>query len=63
MSVLSQQEIVKVRKAAEESITLSNELKSSVVEANLRHLNASVKKLLAKKDAKIEIFVMKGKAD
>jgi len=60
MSVLSQQEIVKVRKAAEESITLSNEMKSTAVDEKLRHLNASVKKLLAKKDAKIEIFVMKG---
>jgi len=37
-----------------------NEIKQSVVDERLRTLNAAVKKLLAKKDAKIEIFVMKG---
>lgn len=60
---LSQQELAKVRKTAEESVTLSNDMKSTAVDENLRTLNAAVKKLLAKKDATVEIFVMKGKAD
>jgi hypothetical protein len=59
---LSQQEIAKVRNNAE-SITLSNEMKSTAVDEKLRTLNAAVKKLLAKKDATVEIFVMKGKAN
>ena len=60
---LSQQELAKVRKTAEESVTLSNDMKSTAVDEKLRTLNAAVKKLLAKKDATVEIFVMKGKAD
>ena len=63
MSALSQQELAKVRKAAEESVTLSNEMKQSFVDEKIRMLNSSIKKLLAKKDATVEIFVMKGKAD
>jgi hypothetical protein len=60
MSALSQQEMMKVRKAAEETITLSNDMKPTVVDEKLRHLSAAIKKLLGKKDAKIEIFAMKG---
>ena len=60
---LSQQELAKVRKTAEESVTLSNDMKSTAVDEKLRTLNAAVKKLLAKKDATVEIFAMKGKAD
>ena len=63
MSALSQQELAKVRKAAEESVTLSNEMKQIIVDEKIRTLNSSIKKLLAKKDATVEIFVMKGKAD
>jgi hypothetical protein len=63
MSALSQQELAKVRKAAEESVTLSNEMKQSFVDEKIRSLNASIKKLVAKKDVTVEIFVMKGKAD
>ena len=59
----SQQELAKVRKAAEESVTLSNEMKQSFVDEKIRSLNASIKKLVAKKDVTVEIFVMKGKAD
>ncbi len=58
--MLSQQELQKIRKTALESVTLTNDTKSTAIEEKLRSLNASVKKLLAKKDAKIEIFVMKG---
>ena len=50
MSALSQQELAKVRKAAEESVTLSNEMKQSFVDEKIRSLNASIKKLLMKKD-------------
>ena len=63
MSALSQQELAKVRKAAEESVTLSNEMKQSFVDEKIRSLNAFIKKLVAKKDVTVEIFVMKGKAD
>ena len=63
MSALSQQELAKVRKAAEESVTLSNEMKQSFVDEKIRSLNASIKKLVAKKDVTVEIFVVKGKAD
>ena len=58
MSALSQQELAKVRKAAEESVTLSNEMKQSFVDEKIRSLNASIKKLLMKKDSVIEIFVL-----
>jgi len=58
--MLSQQEIKKIQQNALESLTLGNDMKSTAVDEKLRSLNASVKKLLAKKDVKIEIFVMKG---
>jgi hypothetical protein len=58
--MLSQQELQKIRKTALESVTLTNDTKSTAIEEKLRSLNASVKKLLAKKDATIQIFVMKG---
>jgi len=58
--MLSQQDMTKIHKAAEESVTLSNDMKSTAVDEKLRTLNAAVKKLLTKKDAKIEIFVTKG---
>ena len=60
---ISPQELAKFRKTAEESVTLSNDMKSTAVDEKLRTLNAAVKKLLAKKDATVEIFAMKGKAD
>jgi hypothetical protein len=59
MSQLSPSELTKVRKVAEVSVTLKNEMKQSFVEEKLRTLNASIKKLLAKKDATVEIFVVK----
>jgi len=60
MSALSQQELQKIRKTALESVTLTNDIKSTAIDEKLRTMNAAVKKLLAKKDAQIEIFVMKG---
>ena len=59
---LSQQELEKVRKTAEESANLSNEMKQSVIDEKIRTLNASIRKLLSKK-VTVEIFVMKGKAN
>ena len=60
MSNLTQSELTKVRKAALYSVTISNEMKSSVVDAKLRELNAEIKKVLAKNGMTIEIFVTKG---
>jgi hypothetical protein len=60
MSQLSLAELAKVRKVAAVSVTLKNEMKQSVVEEKLRTLNVSIKKLLMKKDAAVEIFVVKG---
>jgi hypothetical protein len=60
MSQLSPSELAKVRKVAEVSVTLKNEMKQSFVEEKLRTLNTSIKKLLSKKDATVEIFVVKG---
>ena len=58
MSQLSPSELAKVRKVALHSVTLSSELKTSVVDAKLRELNAEIKKVLAKNGMTIEIFVM-----
>jgi hypothetical protein len=60
MSAPSQHELRKFRKAAVESIIISNEMKQAAVEERLRTLASAVKRQLAKKDAQIEIFVMKG---
>ena len=59
MSNLTQSELAKVRKLADESVTLKNEMKQSVVEEKLRTLNASIKKLLIKKDTTVEIIAIK----
>jgi uncharacterized protein YlzI (FlbEa/FlbD family) len=59
MSKLSPSEIEKVRKLADASITLNNEMKQSVIEEKLRKLNASVKKLLMKKGTTFEVIAIK----
>ena len=59
MSKLSPQELEKIHKLADASITLKNEMKQSVIEEKLRTLNVSIKKLLMKKDTIIEIFVVR----
>ena len=59
MSQLTPSEITKVRKLADESVTLKNEMKQSVVDEKLRTLNASIKKLLMKKDATVEVIAIK----
>ena len=59
MSQLTPSEITKVRKLADESVTLKNEMKQSVIEEKLSTLNASVKKLLMKKDTTVEVIAIK----
>ena len=55
---LSPQELSKVRKAALHSVTLSSDTKTSVVDAKLRELNAEIKKVLAKKNASVEVLLV-----
>jgi hypothetical protein len=56
---LSPQELTKVRKLADVSVTLKNEIKQSVIDEKLRTLNASVKKLLMKKGTTVEVIAIK----
>jgi hypothetical protein len=56
---LNPQELAKVRKLADASVTLKNEMKQSVLEEKLRTLNASIKKLLAKKGTTVEVIAIK----
>ena len=58
MSNLTQTELGKIRKAALHSVTLSSDMKTSVVDAKLRELATEIKKVLAKNGMTIEIFVM-----
>jgi hypothetical protein len=48
-----------VRKAAIHSVTLSSELKTSVVDSKLRELAAEIKKLLSTKSGNIEVICLK----
>jgi hypothetical protein len=57
------QQLEKVRRNAEESVTLTNDMKQTVIDAKIRTLTASIKRLLLKKEASVEILVMKGKQD
>ena len=59
MSQLSPSELTKVRKAAIHSVTLSSELKTSVVDSKLRELAAEIKKLLSTKSGNIEVICLK----
>ena len=54
---LTSTELAKVRKAALHSVTLSSEMKTSVVDSKLRELAVDIKKVLAKNGMTIEIFV------
>lgn len=57
---LSQAELTKVRKASLLADELSSEQKSTVIDSKLREMCSEIKKHLARKDATIEIYVMKG---
>ena len=58
MSNLTQTELAKVRKAAIHSVTLSSDMKSTVVDSKLRELAAEIKKVLAKKNASVEVLLV-----
>ena len=58
MSNLTQTELAKVRKASLNSVTLSSEMKATVVDAKLRELNAEIKKVLTKKNASVEVLIL-----
>jgi len=56
---LSPQELEKVRKAAILSVTLSSEMKATVVESRLKELTQDIKKLLTKKNAVLDVISFK----
>ena len=58
MSKLSPQELAKVRKAALHSVTLSSDMKSTVVDSKLRELAAEIKKVLTKKNASVVVLIL-----
>ena len=62
MSNLTQTELAKVRKAAIHSVTLSSEMKTTVVESRLKELMQDIKKNLVKKDVVLEIVCLKTNA-
>jgi hypothetical protein len=59
MSNLTQTELGKIRKAALRSVTLSSDMKTTVVDARLKELTQDIKKLLTNKNADIEVFAFK----
>ena len=59
MSNLSQTELAKVRKLAFYEDLLTSDTKDSVINAQLRSLNAEIKKALAKKGTIVDIFVLR----
>jgi hypothetical protein len=58
MSQLSPSELTKVRKSALHSVTLSTEMKTTVVDAKLKEFTAEVKKVLTKKNFVLEMLVV-----
>jgi hypothetical protein len=58
MSQLSPSELTKVCKSALHSVTLSTEMKTTVVDAKLKEFTAEVKKVLAKKNVVLEMLVV-----
>ena len=58
MSNLTQTELTKVRKAALHSVTLSSDMKGTVIDAKLRELNSEIKKVLTRKNQLIIFFIM-----
>jgi hypothetical protein len=55
---LNPQEFTKFRKSAFHSFTLSSDTKTSVVDTKLRELSAEIKKVLAKKNASVEVLLI-----
>ena len=58
MSQLSPSELAKVRKAAFHSVTLSSDMKATVIDARLKELTLTIKKHLSKKDVVLEVLVV-----
>ena len=52
----SRHEITNIRKSALHAVILSSEMKTSVVDAKLRELNAEIKKVLTNKDKVLEVI-------
>ena len=59
MSNLTQTELGKIRKAALHSVTLSSDMKATVVESRLKELIQDMKKNLVKKDSVFEVVCLK----
>jgi hypothetical protein len=55
---LNHQELAKVRKVALHSVTISNEMKASVVEAKLKELTTEIKKIILKKNIIVEVLII-----
>ena len=55
---LNPQEIAKVRKSSLHSVSLSSEMKTSIVDAKLKEFTTEVKKELAKKNVVLEMLVV-----
>ena len=58
MSNLTQTELGKIRKAALHSVTISNEMKASVVDAKLKELVTEIKKIVTRKNVVLEILTL-----
>ena len=59
MSQLSPSELAKVRKVALHSVTLSSDMKATVVESRLKELTQDIKKHLSKKDTAVEVLSLR----
>ena len=58
---LNPQELAIIRKVALYSVTLSSEMKTSVVDSKLRELSAEIKKLLLRNGMVVEVVVISGR--
>ena len=56
---LTSTEIAKARKAALHSVTLSSDMKATVVESRLKELIQNIKKHLSKKDNAVEVLSLR----
>ena len=59
MSKLSPQELARIRNSAIKSITLSADIKPSIVDLNLKNFIIDIKKLLSKNNTVIEVHYHK----
>ena len=59
MSQLTAQELARIRNSAIKSITLSADIKPSIVDLNLKNFIIDIKKLLSKNNTVIEVHYHK----